>query len=66
MTIYQLGNKKIQRHENTWTAHNAIIIGDVTLKENSSIWFGAVLRGDIENIEVGSGSNIQDLSLIHI
>ncbi len=60
MTIYQLGNKKIERHENTWTAHNSVIIGDVTLKENSSIWFGAVLRGDIENIEVGSGSNVQD------
>ncbi len=65
MTIYQLGNKKIQRHENTWIAHNAIIIGDVTLKENSSIWFGAVLRGDIENIEVGSGSNIQDNCVLH-
>ena len=43
MTIYQLGNKKIERHENTWTAHNSVIIGDVTLKENSSIWFGACL-----------------------
>ena len=65
MTIYQLGNKKIERHENTCTAHNSVIIGDVTLTENSSIWFGAVLRGDIENIEVGSGSNVQDNCVLH-
>ena len=65
MTIYQLGNKKIQRHVETWIANNAIVIGDITLKENSSVWFGAVLRGDIENIEVGAGSNIQDNCVLH-
>ena len=65
MTIYQLGNKKIQRHVETWIANNAIVIGDITLKENSSVWFGAVLRGDIENIEVGDGSNIQDNCVLH-
>ena len=65
MTIYQLGNKKIQRHAETWIANNAIVIGDITLKENSSVWYGAVLRGDIENIEVGDGSNIQDNCVLH-
>ena len=65
MTIYQLGNKKIQRHVETLIANNAIVIGDITLKENSSVWFGAVLRGDIENIEVGDGSNIQDNCVLH-
>ena len=41
------------------------IIGDVTLEENTSIWFNAVLRGDIENIHIGEGSNVQDGSILH-
>jgi len=44
---------------------DATIIGDVTLEKNTSIWFNATLRGDIENIYVGEGSNIQDGSVLH-
>ena len=44
---------------------NATIIGDVTLEKNTSIWFNATLRGDIENIHVGEGSNVQDGSVLH-
>ena len=44
---------------------NATIIGDVTLEKNTSIWFNAVLRGDIENIHIGEGSNVQDGSVLH-
>lgn len=44
----------------------ASVIGDVHLAENVSIWPGAVLRGDIERIEVGAGSNIQDGSVLHV
>ena len=46
-------------------ADNATIIGDVTIQEQSSIWFGAVLRGDIEPIILGARSNIQDNSVVH-
>ena len=48
-----------------WVAPNATIIGDVTLEKNSSIWFNAVLRGDLENIHIGEGSNIKDGSVLH-
>ena len=41
------------------------IIGDVTLEKNSSVWFNATLRGDIENIHIGEGSNVQDGSVLH-
>ena len=63
--FYDLKDKKPQSSGENWVAPNATIIGDVTLEKNSSIWFNAVLRGDIENIHVGEGSNIQDGSVLH-
>ena len=48
-----------------WIAPSAQVIGKVRLKANASVWFGAVLRGDNEWIEVGEGSNVQDLSVLH-
>ena len=53
--FYDLKDKKPQNSGENWVAPNATIIGDVTLEKNSSIWFNAVLRGDIENIHVGEG-----------
>lgn len=47
-------------------ADNASVIGDVTLGENTNIWFGAVLRGDEGPIYVGKNSNVQDNSVIHM
>lgn len=46
-------------------APGAVVIGDVTMAPESSIWFGAVLRGDIEAIRIGSQSNVQDLCCLH-
>lgn len=46
-------------------APGAIVLGRVAMGENSSIWFGSVLRGDTESIHIGSRSNIQDLSVVH-
>jgi carbonic anhydrase/acetyltransferase-like protein (isoleucine patch superfamily) len=63
--FYDLENKKVNNSEESWVAPNAIIIGDVTLEKNSSIWFSTTLRGDIENIHVGEGSNVQDGSVLH-
>jgi carbonic anhydrase/acetyltransferase-like protein (isoleucine patch superfamily) len=48
-----------------WVAPNATLIGRVRLLKHASIWFGAVLRGDNEWIEVGENSNVQDNSVIH-
>jgi len=67
-------NEQLARHlgktpdtENAaFVAANATVIGDVTLGANSSVWYGCVLRGDINSIEIGEGSNIQDLTLVHL
>jgi carbonic anhydrase/acetyltransferase-like protein (isoleucine patch superfamily) len=48
-----------------WAAPDAQLIGRVRLKIDASVWFGAVLRGDNEWIEVGEGSNVQDLAVLH-
>jgi carbonic anhydrase/acetyltransferase-like protein (isoleucine patch superfamily) len=63
--LYDLENKKIQNSGDNWVAPNANVIGDVTLEKNTSIWFNATLRGDIENIYLGEGSNVQDGSVLH-
>ncbi|MEN9575184.1 MAG: hypothetical protein RL514_3039 [Verrucomicrobiota bacterium] len=49
-----------------YLAKTAVVLGHVTLGENSSVWFGAVLRGDINRIVVGANSNIQDNAVVHL
>ena len=63
--FYDLKDKKPKNSGENWVAPNATVIGDVTLEKNTSIWFNAVLRGDIENIHIGEGSNVQDGSILH-
>lgn len=48
-----------------WIAPSADVVGRVRLGAESSIWYGAVVRGDLEQIEIGEGTNVQDLSLLH-
>lgn len=50
---------------NAWIATNATLAGHIEVASLASVWFGAVLRGDIEPIRIGEGSNIQDLCCIH-
>lgn len=52
--------------ENCFIAPNATIIGSVSIGDESSIWFGSVLRGDVNRIEIGARVSIQDLSMIHV
>lgn len=51
--------------QNVYIAPNATVVGDVILKENANIWYGAVLRGDNGTITVGEGTNIQDNAVLH-
>ena len=51
--------------ENTYLSENATIVGDVTIGRDCSIWFGAVLRGDVNTITIGDRTNIQDGAVIH-
>jgi gamma-carbonic anhydrase len=46
-------------------AENAVIVGDTTIGDNCSIWFGAILRGDVNYIKIGNNVNIQDNAVIH-
>jgi len=63
--IYDLEKNVPEINADSWVAPNAIIIGKVKLEKNSSVWFNAVLRGDIEKIVIGENSNIQDGSVLH-
>ena len=63
--IYDFEKNVPEVHPEAWIAPNATIIGKVKLEKNSSIWFNAVLRGDIELIKIGENSNIQDGSVLH-
>ncbi|MEH6304717.1 gamma carbonic anhydrase family protein [Olivibacter sp. CPCC 100613] len=58
-------NKEPRIEENTFVAENATIVGDVTIGKHCSIWFNAVVRGDVNYIRIGSYSNIQDGVVIH-
>ena len=49
----------------TWIAPTATVVGDVSLGQASGVFYGAVLRADMENITIGSGSNIQDTAVVH-
>jgi carbonic anhydrase/acetyltransferase-like protein (isoleucine patch superfamily) len=53
-------------HPTAWVVPDATVIGDVTLEEESSVWYGAVLRGDINRIVLGPRSNIQDNAVVHL
>jgi carbonic anhydrase/acetyltransferase-like protein (isoleucine patch superfamily) len=63
--IYQFEDRKPALPEEYYVAESADVIGDVRLGAQASVWFGSVLRGDIEAIIVGDRSNIQDNSVAH-
>ncbi len=52
--------------DGVFIAENAVIVGDVTIGSDSSIWFGVVIRGDVMPITIGERTNIQDNSVIHV
>jgi carbonic anhydrase/acetyltransferase-like protein (isoleucine patch superfamily) len=63
--FYQLGESRPSIASEVFVADNASVIGDVELRSRSSVWFGAVLRGDNHRITVGEESNIQDGAVLH-
>ena len=65
MPLYQLGSKKPRVHPTAMIAPNAILIGDVTVGSRTSIWPGAVLRGDYGRIRVGANCSLQDNVVVH-
>ena len=65
MAIYELNDLVPQVAGTAWVADNAQVIGDVSLGEGASVWFGTTVRGDSARIVIGAGSNIQDGSVLH-
>lgn len=63
--IYELDGIAPEIADDTWVAPDANLIGKVVLEEGASVWFGATLRGDNEEIRVGRGSNIQENCVLH-
>jgi carbonic anhydrase/acetyltransferase-like protein (isoleucine patch superfamily) len=63
--LYALGDSSPQIDGKCYVAPDAAVIGNVHLCDESSVWFGTVIRGDVERITIGRGSNIQDGSVLH-
>ena len=66
MPLYKFQNNKPVIKEDVFIAPSADVIGRVTLEKNSSIWFRTVVRGDVNEIKIGEGTNIQDLCMLHV
>ncbi len=65
MAIYQIGDDAPQLDPSAWVADSAQVMGRVRMGAGSSVWYGAVLRGDNDWISLGARSNIQDGSVLH-
>lgn len=66
MVEIKINTKRPDTSKAAFVAESADLMGDVILHEGSSIWYGAVLRADIQKIEIGEGSNIQDGTVCHV
>jgi carbonic anhydrase/acetyltransferase-like protein (isoleucine patch superfamily) len=64
--IKSFENLQPKIHETAFIAESAVVIGDVEIGAESSVWFGSVLRGDVNYIRIGARTNIQDASVIHV
>jgi carbonic anhydrase/acetyltransferase-like protein (isoleucine patch superfamily) len=65
MAIYQLGEQSPDIADTAWVADSAQVIGNVSMADSASAWFGVVVRGDTERIVIGKNTNVQDGSVIH-
>ena len=64
--IQSFQNLSPKIHESAFVADDAIIIGAVEIGAESSVWFGSILRGDVNHIRIGARTNVQDGSIIHV
>ncbi len=63
--IYALGDRRVQVEGDVYVAPSADVIGSVVLKNECSVWFNAVIRGDSDEIVIGEQTNIQDSAVLH-
>ena len=67
MPLYELDGVRVRTagEGRCWVAPNAVLIGNVEIEEDASVWFGAIIRGDSELIRIGRGSNVQEACVLH-
>lgn len=64
--IKSFGDKNPRIHDTAFVTDDAFVIGDVEIGEEASVWFGSVVRGDVNYIRIGNRTNIQDACVIHV
>ena len=66
MALIKSFNSILPRYENpVFLAETSVLVGDIEIGEHSSVWYGAILRGDVQPIRIGKGTNIQDGAILH-
>ncbi|PYN97065.1 MAG: gamma carbonic anhydrase family protein [Candidatus Rokuibacteriota bacterium] len=66
MPLFSFEGKTPRVHPTAFVAPTAVLIGDVTIEENASVWYNAVLRADFGPIVVRRGANVQDCAVVHV
>ncbi|MGH7279835.1 MAG: gamma carbonic anhydrase family protein, partial [Candidatus Rokuibacteriota bacterium] len=66
MPLFSFEGKTPKVHPTAFIAPTAVLIGDVTVEENASVWYNAVVRGDFSAIVIRRGANVQDCSVLHV
>ena len=66
MPVYPYQDRRPRLGERVFVAPGAVVIGDVELGDDASVWFGAVVRGDVNWIRIGAGTNLQDGTVVHV
>jgi carbonic anhydrase/acetyltransferase-like protein (isoleucine patch superfamily) len=67
MPLYSLGDKRVQLlGEHHFVAHDATLVGSVTLHADANIWFKVVIRAENDTVRIGEGTNVQDGSVLHV
>ncbi len=64
--VYSFDGHVPSLHPTVFLAGGSQVVGNVTIGEKSSVWFNAVVRGDVERVEIGTGTNIQDGAVLHV
>lgn len=66
MPVYPYQDHRPRLGERVFIAPGAVVVGDVELGDDVSVWFGAVVRGDVHSIRIGAGTNLQDGTVVHV
>jgi carbonic anhydrase/acetyltransferase-like protein (isoleucine patch superfamily) len=66
MPLFSFEGKTPRVHPSAFIAPTAVLVGDVTVEENASVWYNAVLRADFSPIVVRRGANVQDCAVVHV